>query len=313
LIGVKISNEFKVGLTIIAATAIFILGVRYFEDLPLFATTYDLAAEFDNAGGLIAGNLVRVNGVNVGSVNDVKISRETGKVDVKFHVDRGIAVTEGSYATVTGFDALGAVRMDLILGPPGAAIIPEGGKVAVGKGADLLGDLSERAPLIGDQLTSVLASLDNVLSETGTMLSQPESDLRRTLKSVEGSVSQLERLLSSERDRIGQILLNVEEASGSLNTLASDNGPAVTDLIKSLNETVVKLDQELVGLGETSKSLNVLLTKINEGQGTLGMLVNDPSMYHKMDSTLDGINALLLDFQNNPGKYLGEMKLVEIF
>lgn len=309
----KISNELKVGLTIIAATAIFILGVRYFEDLPLFATTYDLAAEFDNAGGLIAGNLVRVNGVNVGSVNEVKISRETGKVDVKFHVDRGIAVTEGSYAVVTGFDALGAVRMDLYLGPPDGPIIPEGGLVAVGKGSDLLGDMSARAPEIADKLSSVLDGLDDVLAETGTMLSQPESDLRRTLKSVEGSVTQLEMLLTSERERIRQILQNVEEASGSLNTLATENGPAVTDLVASLNKTIVKLDTELAGLGETTKGLNELLTKINEGQGTLGKLVNDPSMYHKMDSTLNGINSLLSDFKTNPGKYLGEMKLVDIF
>ena len=49
----KISNEIKVGLTIIVATVIFILGIRYFEDLPLFDSTYDLVAEFENAGGLM--------------------------------------------------------------------------------------------------------------------------------------------------------------------------------------------------------------------------------------------------------------------
>jgi len=310
---VKISNELKVGLTIIAATAIFILGVRYFEDLPLFTTTYDLSAEFENAGGLIPGNLVRVNGVSVGSVNEVGISAETGKVDVKFHVDRTITVTEGSYAQVSGIDALGAVRLDLILGPNDAPVIPEGGKVDVGKGNDVFGDLTARAPEMVDKFSSVLNGLDNVLAETGTMLSEPDSDFRSTLKSVNGSVTELQNLLVAERDRISAILLNVEEATGSLKTLSSENGPAVSKLIADLSVTVKTLDRELVRLGDASSGLNVLLAKINNGEGTLGLLVNDPSMYHKMDSTLDGINLLLADFKANPGKYLGEMKLVDLF
>ncbi len=309
----KISNELKVGLTIIVAITIFIFGVRYFEDLPLFRTTYDLTAEFDNAGGLIPGNLVRVNGVSVGSVNGVSISEKTGKVEVKFHVDRKISVTEGSYATVSGIDALGAVRMDLFLGPRDAALIPEGGLVGTGEGNDLFGDLSARAPEMVQKFDDVLSGLDKVLSETGTMLSEPESDFRTTLGSVKGSVAQLERLLKEERARISIILQNVEDATGSIKTITSDNGPAVTKLVSDLSVTIASLDRELVSLGEASRSLNELLTKVNEGQGTLGMLVNDPSMYQKMDSTLNGINALLADFRVNPGKYLGQMKLVDIF
>lgn len=309
----KISNELKVGLTILAATAIFILGVRYFEDLPLFRTTYDLMAEFDNAGGLIPGNLVRVNGVSVGSVNEVYISTESGKVEVKFHVDRVIPVTEGSYAQVSGIDALGAVRLDLYLGPNNAPVIPEGGKVGVGEGNDVFGDLTARAPEMVDRFSSVLDGLDTVLAETGTMLSQPESDFRSTLRSVNGSVTELQSLLAAERTRISAILSNVEEATGSLKTLSSENGPAVSKLIADLSTTMATLDRELVSLGEASRGLNQLLNKINNGEGTLGMLVNDPSMYHKMDSTLNGINMLVLDFKTNPGKYLGEMKLVDLF
>ncbi len=309
----NISNELKVGLTIITAAVIFILGVRYFQDLPLFATTYELTAEFKDAGGLIPGNLVRVHGVSVGSVETVNISQESGKVDVTFHIDRKIIVTEGSYASVSGIDALGAVRMDLYLGPLDAAVIPEGGRIGVGEGNDLFGDLTARAPDMIEKFSEVLNGLDIVVSETGTLLSEPESDFRKTLASVKGSMAQLESLLTSERTRLSSILLNVEDATGSLKTLTAENGPAVSKLITDLSATLTTLDVELESLGEASRSLNELLAKVNSGQGTLGMLVNDPSMYNKMDSTLDGINALLADFKASPGKYLGEMKLVDLF
>ena len=164
-----------------------------------------------------------------------------------------------------------------------------------------------------EKFSEVLNGLDIVVSETGTLLSEPESDFRKTLASVKGSMAQLESLLTSERTRLSSILLNVEDATGSLKTLTAENGPAVSKLITDLSATLTTLDVELESLGEASRSLNELLAKVNSGQGTLGMLVNDPSMYNKMDSTLDGINALLADFKASPGKYLGEMKLVDLF
>jgi len=310
---VKISNELKVGLTIIGATVIFILGVRYFEDLPLFATTYELKAEFEDAGGLIPGNLVRVSGVSVGSVNSVVISQETGKVEIGFHVDRNIIVTEGSYAIVTGIDALGAVRLDLFLGSPSAPQIPEGGLVDPGKGSDLLGDLSASAPEMFDKVSGVLDGLDSVLAEAGTMLSQPESDLRRTMSSMESAVAELDALLASERGRVDSIMSNVESVTGSLDSAMGKDGEKVSQVMNHLGTTLTTLDAELARLSSVSDNLNVLLQKLNEGQGTLGLLINDPTMYHKMDSTLDSINSLLADFESDPAKYLGEMKLVDLF
>lgn len=309
----KFSNEIKVGLTIIGATVIFILGVRYFEDLPLFDSTYDLVAEFDNAGGLIGGNIVRVNGVSVGSVKEVYISQTSGKVMVEFHVDPNIPITEGTYATIGGFDALGVVRMDLVLGPSDAPRIPEGGMVGVGDAADLMADLTAKAPEMLEDVSAVVDQLNGVLAETNTMLSAPESDFRQTLSAARGSVEQIESMLSSERDRIASILANTDTLTSDLNAALGDDGEAVASLIEQLEETMATLNEDLERFQETNEQLSELLQKLNEGEGTLGLLINDPSMYHRMDSTLSGLNGLIADFQANPGRYLKEMRLVDLF
>jgi len=310
---VKFSNEIKVGLTIIAATVVFILGVRYFEDLPLFDSTYDLVTEFDDAGGLISGNIVRVNGVAVGSVNKVAISPETGKVAVQFHVHADLPVTEGSYAQVAGFDALGVVRLDLFLGDPSAARIEEFGLVDGRGTGDIIGDLSNRAPELVDQVDRVLAGLESTLTETSSMLSEPGSDFRMAMNSVQGSVQALEDILTAEKERISQILSNVDSlTAGAVGAIGKD-GENLTQLTDNLNGTLNSIDESLSRFGETSEKLNEILDKLNQGDGTLGMLINDPSMYEKLDSTLNGINNLVADFQNNPAKYLKEMKLVDLF
>jgi phospholipid/cholesterol/gamma-HCH transport system substrate-binding protein len=310
---VKYSNEIKVGLTIIVAAVIFILGIRYFEDLPLFDSTYDLVAEFDDAGGLIGGNIVRVNGVSVGSVTSVYISETTGKVIVEFHVDPKIPVTEGSYATVGGFDALGVVRIDLTLGPSSSPRIPEGGLVASSTSSDLMADMSARAPVMLDSVGRVLEELDDVLVEANTILSAPESDLRQTLAAARGSMSQVEALLAGERDRMVRILANADSLTADLDTAMGEDGEALTSLMAQMETTLATLNEDLERFQATNEQIDRLLQKLNEGEGTLGMLINDPSMYHRMDSTLNGLNALIVDFQANPGRYLKEMKFIDLF
>lgn len=309
----RYSNELKVGATIIVATIIFIFGVRYFEDLPLFRGSYDLVSDFDNAGGLIAGNAVRINGVGVGSISAVYIHPESGRVRVEFHVDSEIPVTEGSYTQISGFDALGVVRMDVHLGPSTASRIPEDGQVPSKPASDLLGSLTEKAPGLVDRVDSVLAGLETVLGETGALLSRPGSEIRRTLTSIQGSFETLDEFLRSERDRLGNILANVDSMTANLNRISGENASSVTDLVDGLKAVMDRLDGDLESIARTSDQLSEVLRKINEGEGTLGLLVNDPSMYYKMDSTLSSLNSLMKDFQDHPGKYLKELRLVDIF
>jgi len=310
---VKYSNEIKVGATIIFATVIFILGVRYFEDLPLFSSTYSLTSEFDKAGGLIAGNVVRINGVVVGSVNAVYIHPESQRVRVEFHVDKEIPVTEGSTAVITGFDALGVVRLDVILGAVDAARISEGGRVPGTDSADFLGGLADKAPELMNRVDDVLATLNSVLGQTGQLISEPDSDIRQTLVSVQSSAKTLDDFLTSERSRLSQILRNIESFSGDMSRFSSENADSLGTLVGNLNRTLKRLDQNLVSLESVSESLADVFQKINAGEGTLGLFVNDPGVYQKMDSVLTSVDALLNDFRINPDKYLKELRLVEIF
>lgn len=309
----KYTNELKVGGTLLVAALIFVLGVRYFEDLPLFKPTYDLNVVFDNAGGLIAGNVVRVNGVTIGSVNKVAISEETGKVNVGFHVGKTIPITEGTYATIGGFDALGVVRMDLVLGPPSAPRIPENGFVEGRAGADVIGEVTSRAPELLGQVDSVLIGLNRMLGSTSELVDNPESDLRMTLAAMNGSVQTLEGILVQERDRIGRIMLHVESLSKDLDAAAGEDGARVTELMEGLDTTLSEVDATLADVRTMSSELTAVLSSMNNGEGTLGLMLKDPGLYHRMDSTLATMNSLMADFQQDPGRYLKEMRIVDLF
>lgn len=309
----RYTNEFKVGVTLIVAIAVFILGVRYFQDLPLFRGTYHLVSEFDDAGGLISGNLVRINGVGVGSVDDVFINPETQRVRVEFHVHKSIPVTEGSTSQITGFEALGVVRLDVKLGPVDAPVIPEAGLVEGIEAPDILGSLSEKAPTLFDGIESTLETLNSVLGTAGSLLSEPDSDIRQTLVSVQRSAAVLDDFLSSERTRLSEILQNVESFTGNMAGFSSDSADSLSAVVSHLNQALVRLDRNLESFEMVSASLSDVMRKINEGEGTLGLFVNDPGVYQKLDSVLSSLDALLIEFRTNPDKFMKEFRLVEIF
>jgi len=131
---------------LVVSTAIFVLGIRYFQDLPLFGSTDQYLVEFDDAGGLIAGNAVRINGVSVGGVKDVVFNPLTQRARVTFHINGDIDISEGSFARVSGFSALGVVKLDVILGPSGGAVIPPGGELDGNESSDIMAELSDTAP-----------------------------------------------------------------------------------------------------------------------------------------------------------------------
>ena len=74
-----------------------------------------------------------------------------------------------------------------------------------------------------------------------------------------------------------------------------------------------RLDRTLASLESTTAGIDAIVSKIEQGEGTLGLLVNDPSLYHQLDSTLTTLNRILLDFERDPKRYLKDLKLVDVF
>lgn len=308
----KLKNELKVGLALLVSAAVFILGSRYFQSLPLFRGTYPLRTEFVDVGGLVEGHTVRVNGVSVGSVDEVVLNPETNRAQVLFHVNKGLKIPEGTRAKVSGISSFGVVTLDLKLGPQTNAPIPSGGLVE-GDNESLLTMLADRTPQLLGQADSILAGLNGTLGAARVQLAEPGSDLRATLASVRGSFDTLNDVLLAEQDRLSRVLANVERLSANLDRTVTTQGDSIGRAVGQLRQTLAEVDRNLASIRAASQGLDTLMVKINRGDGTLGLLVNDPGLYHRADSTLATLNRLLLDFQTNPKRYLKDLKLVDVF
>ena len=307
----RFSNELKVGVAIVLAAVIFFVGVRYFEDIPIFSGTYTLYTVFEDASGLIAGNPVRINGVTVGQVERVRLNFEERAAVVQFHLDKNVRIPTGSTAAVKGIEALGSMRLDIDLRPSTTAYAA--GDTLPSAPPSSLEQLVDQAPAYADRADSLLQSANAAFSEAEVLLGSPQSDLNRTLRAAAGSAAALERLIRSEQQRLASVLESVDTLAVSLNAVATDNSDSLAVAISNLNRVLNRFSQNLDALEGTTASLDLMLAKINQGEGTLGLLVNDPSLYTRLDTTLATLQFILDDFQNNPRRYLKDLTLIEVF
>jgi phospholipid/cholesterol/gamma-HCH transport system substrate-binding protein len=101
--------------------------------------------------------------------------------------------------------------------------------------------------------------------------------------------------------------------TAGLDTLLATNGDSLSVTVERLNMALASLDSTLAGVDEATSGLSLLLAKLNSNEGTMGRLINDPALYNRTDSLLISLNELLVDFRANPGRYLKEMRIVDLF
>lgn len=308
----KHSREIKVGASIIIAAALFFIGIRFFEDVPIFRGTYELYTEFEDAQGLTTGNSVRVHGVNVGSVESIEIDKASRHVRVTFAVDSKISIPEGSTTMIAGIAALNGVRIDLELGPASNDAIGPGGFVP-SKPSPSISELTERAPMLLSRLENVLDGAGSTFEQVEILLRNTEPELTQTLRSVRGTSESLDLTIRSQQERLARALENLEAFSADLRSFTGENRDSLELLLSSMNQSFARLNQNLVSLDSASQSLNRIMSSVERGEGTAGRLVNDPELYERLDSTLTSLNQLISDFHTDPGRFLRELQLIDIF
>lgn len=312
------SSEIKVGIAIVIAIAVFFAGLRFFQDLPIFRDSYTMQAQFEDAGGIVSGNPVRMKGVSIGTVQSVVLDQETQLVEVRFRVNEGVQIPEGSYAEVTGFSALSGVRLSIVPGPSSNPALPPNATLSEPPKGDILERLSDQAPVLATKADSVLTNTNTFVRALGEQVDNPQSDLRQLLSTLTQTARNLQTMTEGEDAALRATVRNLEAISADLerftgtdtDTLEANN---MGTTMARLNRSITRLDTTLARLESTTANLSEVSRKMNEGEGTIGRLVNDDGLYMKLDSAATEANGLLRDLRDDPSRYLKDMTLVKVF
>ncbi|TYP93940.1 phospholipid/cholesterol/gamma-HCH transport system substrate-binding protein [Fodinibius salinus] len=308
----KVSNELKVAITILIAIFIGFVGYRLMSDLPLFRQSNTVQTYFSRADGLSAGNYVYVNGVKVGSVKKIKLlSNDSVGVTMSFDLDVDIPKNSVAYLESTGLldgkaivvergDAKENLHYgDTIEGEYRAGVMETFGK----KGDELSKDVSDSF----GKLNKLLARLNSMMDE------ESKKNVKGILRDLETTSKEVSTLFKNKRRNLENSINHAERFLANVDTVSMRNKSRIDSVMTGLDRSLTQLETLAQNLKSTNSKLDQILTKINDGEGSLGKLVNDPGLYNNLESLTGEMDTLINNINNNPQKYLKGMKLIEVF
>jgi len=304
-----LTKEIRIAILGIVAVTLFVLGYKYLKGNGLFSSTRVLLAEYDNVQGLTPSSYVQLKGFNIGSVKSIELSKEhPGKVLVTMNVDKDIQLPADTRASIISTDLLGTKAINLLAGQSTTFLSDKeyiAGTVELGT----IENLGASATPAIDSAKTTISSLHQTITGINQILDAgTKENLRNTLKDLGEtmhSFNQFAAELNAQRGKISALLANLESFTG---TLKQNNGK-VTQILANAETTTAHLkdldmDGTLRELKETMQELQNTLTKINQGNGSMALLMNDDKLYRNLKNTLSTANDLLADINARPSRYI---------
>jgi phospholipid/cholesterol/gamma-HCH transport system substrate-binding protein len=311
---VKISKEFKIGIVVICSIAAFVWGLNFLKGSNLFSHKYFLYAVYPKIDNLIPANPVLINGYKIGQVNKISLFQQGGKnkVLVKFILTEDLQIPKGSIAKAISSDLLGSKAVEIIYSNE-TEFVKNGDTLIAGTEEGFKESLDKRIAPIQAKAENLIISMDSVMNVVSLILnSKTRENIDKSFESVRKAISTLEKtayklddLIGSEKTKISNVMTNLNQITTNLNK----NGERIDHIISNINNMTdslakAQLKDAINNADKSMKELNSLLAKINEGQGTIGKLAKNDSLYNNLNKSSEDLDKLLKDLRLNPERYI---------
>ncbi|MFO7262099.1 MAG: MlaD family protein [bacterium] len=282
---IRARNVAGLGLMVLVAVGVFVWGLYYLLGDPVLAGGTQIYLALENGGGLKRGDRVYLNGVDVGLVRRVSLEGPR-RVVVELRLEEDVRLPRDTRATIAG-DVFGAHTVDLVPGTEMASL---------SRGDTIYGapmpELTATLGVLGDQARRLLDSVDSLLSP------QAVRDVHATAAVLPASAEELRGAFRELHLAAAALRRSAESLEGA------EPGPALASALKELEGSARAFSAAAQALEQSLGSLASVLAKVDSGAGTLGLLVNDTSLYRDLQQAVREMRALAADVRERPGRYV---------
>lgn len=303
----KLSNETKVGALTAIAIALLFIGYSFLRGNDVFSSDNMYYTDYDNVDGLATSKPVMVNGYQIGRVSKMYLM-DNGKIRTEFKIKSEYDIPSNTIARIVSESILGSKVIVFDLGNS-KTIARDGDPLQ----SDVQANLMEKVEPLQKKIENLVVKLDSVLSAVNTALDDEfQRDFKKSLHSISISLNNMEKitsdvesLMGSERVRLAKIMQNLESITNNfknnndkINSILSN----LDNLSEDLSKTEIKATID--NAHQAMKDVQNITSKINKGEGSIGLLLNDDKLYDNLNDASASLNQLVNDLKTNPGKYL---------
>lgn len=308
----KLNRQYSIALMVIAGILLLIFGLNYLKGLDIFQKNNIYHAVYGDVSGINDATPVLFHGYKVGQVVGTDMLGDgSGRIAVTMQINEDrLKLTKDSRAELFSADLFSrAVRISLGQGAPAEA----GDTLLGGAELSLTESVGAQIDPLKRKAEGMLASVDSVLTALQLILNENArgdidasfTNLRATLENINSTTHHLDQLMARESQRISSILANVDQVTGNL----AANNERISSILANMDSATAalangRLEQMMANIEATSNDLKATMARINEGEGTLGKLMTDDSLYNNLASATREMDLLMEDLRLNPHRYL---------
>ncbi len=286
------TKEVKIGVVSIFGIVVLFYGLQFLKGLSIFANDDNYYVKFTDVSGVAASTPVYANGYKVGVVEEVVYDYSPqGKIVAVVGLNNQMRLPRGSRAEISS-DLLGNIKINLLLGDDPINMINKGDTIPGSAELGMMAKIGQMMPTI----EAMMPKLDSILTSLNALLADPA--LQNTLHNAEGMTGNLNatsnelRTLSASLNR--EVPSMMQKANGVL-----DNTQQLTG-----NLAAVDVAAMTASINQTLANVNEMTSKLNSTEGTLGLLMRDPSLYNHLNATMISADSLLIDLKAHPKRYV---------
>lgn len=293
------ANDFKVGLLVLSISALIAyMSMQVSEDPNFFGRNNEAWFLLPDAAGLVKNSQVKTAGISVGIIKDILLQDGVARITLSLRPD--VKLYTSAEIMIRSQGILGDKYIDLRPGSPSDPPLEMGGQIFSVKDTGSLDSVVSKINDLGGSLKETVDVLKQSVQKDGNR----EHVLGRIVLNIEKLTADLADMTSVNREKINDIVDQVHGVTESLDEILNDE----TDegFKAQFKRSMARLDSSL-------KNVDEITAKINNGEGSIGKLVNDETTVEELNTAIDGINNFLdtasktqtgLDFRTD---YLGQL------
>jgi len=310
------SSAAKVGIFMLIILGVLGFFVMKIEDVKIGrgAGTKKITAVFDSVAGLDNKSSVRVAGVRVGKVTDVRL-RPDGKAEVELEIDKDVQLHSNAFARVANLGLLGEKYVEIEPGSANAPIVPETQKIVLsGSEPASMDDVTNQVSAIATDVKAITESLRGALGGPAG-----QQRLNEIVENVRQVTVQMRELVAANRSNVDATLANARAISESLklqiprlaasiDKTANEIGGTVGENREDIKVIVENLRKLSSDLKVSTENLNAITGQVKSGEGTVGKLVYSDEAHDKLSKALTAVEGGVTELKNTLGR-VGRMEL----
>ena len=282
-------REVRIGIFVLIGVFSTLMVLFLMTDPATFRGRYMVVTEVDDAGGVRKGDPVQMKGVNIGRVHDFHL--RDGRVAITLELEGRWEIPDDSRSRVAGMGLLGGRTIEIVPGDSPNMLEPNG--MIPGEAAE---GITELAGTMGAELLEVLEQVRTLFADT-------------TVAALQASAADLERLLSTtaataeeQRDELRNLSRSLSRSAARVEEITA--GVEIEGTLARADSTVAELRVAGENLSRATSSLELILQRLERGEGTLGQLSTNDELYRNVNEAAASINLLAQDIRENPGRYI---------